>query len=480
MDKKQFVEQVIHDVRSIPVSNVLGSRMHLVHRGGYNKGLCPFHNDNKIGSFVATDKKQIWKCFSCGVGGDTVKFVAEYEGINYLESAFKLALEYNIISQSEYEEYFTRKRYKKEDIQNIQRRYEELDKAKFQNNIASPEVLDKVFRIMIEVSPLNEEHKNHLMNERGLTEKEIEDGLYFTFPTRRKMSSITFRVREAFEEGTDVLETIPGFFFDKTDNLWTFAFNKGIGIGIKNARGQVVGIQIRHDQKKEETSSRYVWFSSSFAMYNDDKFDCGTSSGSPVDVVYPEVVTNKTVFITEGRFKAQQIAKEKGSIVISVQGVSSWRGILDELQSIKFSTIAKERYYRKDKPYEVQVVLVAFDADMNYKYQVFQQLRNMTNQLENNNYNVYYLNWNEELGKGIDDVILNGNIEEIKRYDKEVWDKAYDKMLKVLIDNEEYAEMKDVPEKVLRKYFYQEMESVLNHPLELNQLSRKHQLAKAK
>lgn len=480
MDKKQFIEQVIHDVRSIPVSTVLGSRMHLIYRGGYNKGLCPFHNDNKIGSFVATDKKQIWKCFSCGVGGDTIKFVAEYDAINYLESTFKLALEYNIISQSEYDEYFTRRRYKKEDIQRIQRRYEELDKAKFQNNIATPEILDKVFRILIDVSPLNEEHKKHLMEVRGLSEKEIQEGLYFTFPTRRKMATIAVRVKEAFEEGTDILETIPGFFFNKSDNLWTFATNKGIGIGIKNARGQVVGIQIRHDEKKEETAPRYVWFSSSFAMYNDEKFDCGTSSGSPVDVVYPEVINNTTVFITEGRFKAQQLAKEKGSIVLSVQGVTTWRGIVDELQSIKFSPIAKQRYYKKDKPYDIQVVLVAFDADMNYKYQVFQQLRSMTNQLENKNYNVYYLNWNEQLGKGIDDVILNGHIDDIKRYDKEVWDKAYDEMLKVLIDNEEYAEMKDVPEEVLRKYFYQEMAKVLNHPLDRNQLSRKHQLAKAK
>lgn len=479
MDKKQFIEQVINEVRSIPVSQVLNSRMHLIFRGGYNKGLCPFHNDNKIGSFVATDKKQIWKCFSCGVGGDTIKFIAEYDGINYLESAFKLALDYNVISLSEYEEYFTRKRYKKEDIQNIQRRYEELDKSKFQNNIASPQILNKAFRIMIDVSPLSEEHKNHLMKERGLTEKEIEEGLYFTFPTRRKMSTIASRVRQEFEEGTDVLETIPGFFFDRTDNLWTFAFNKGIGIGIQNARGEVVGIQIRHDKKKEEATSRYVWFSSSFAMYNDEKFDCGTSSGSPVDVVYPEKITNTTVFITEGRFKAQQIAKNKGSIVISVQGVSSWRGILDELQSIKFSTIVKERYQKKDKPYEVQVILVAFDSDMNYKYQVFQQLRNMTGQLESKNYNVYYLNWNEDFGKGIDDVILNGKMTEIKRYDKEVWDKEYDEMLKVLMDSEPYTEMKDVPEEVLRKYFYQEMKAVLENPLGLNKLSRKHQLAKA-
>lgn len=478
MDKRQFIDQMIESVRAIPVSTVLGSRMQLVHRSGYHKGLCPFHNDNRIGSFVATDKKQIWKCFSCGVGGDTIKFVAEFEGINYLESAFKLALEYGIISHSEYDEYYARRRYKATDILVIQRRYEEIDKSKFLNEIASPEILDKVFRIMINLSPLNETHKKHLIEERGLTEKEIEEGLYFTFPTRRKMASISAQLRNEFKEGTNILEKVPGFFFDKSDNLWTFAFNKGIGIGIKNAEGQVVGIQIRHDKKKDETASRYVWFSSSFAMYNDDKYDYGTGSGSPVDVVYPDVVKNTTVFITEGRFKAQQIAKKTGSIAISVQGVSSWRGILKELQNIIKANIAHERYYRKhERKYRIDVVVVAFDADMNYKYQVFQQLRNMTDHLEKNNYNVYYLNWNEDLGKGIDDVILSGHMDKIKRYDKEIWDQEYDKMLKVLLEKEPYEEIKDVPVEVLQTYFYQEMKHVIDNPLQRNEKSRKHKLA---
>lgn len=478
MDKKQFVEQVIEECRGLRLANVLGSRMHLVHVAGHHKGLCPFHNDNKLGSFVVTERKQIWKCFSCGAGGDTIKFIAEYDGINYLESAFKLALEYNIISDSEYDEYFTRKRYKKEDIQKIQRRYEELDKSKYENNIADDDVLNKVFRTMVELSPLSAEHKEYLMTERNLSEKEIEEGMYFTFPTRRKMTAITSRVKGMFEEGVEVLATIPGFFLNKSDNLWTFASNKGIGIGIKNARGEIVGVQIRHDKKNEE-KSRYVWFSSSFAMYNDEKYDLGTSSGSPADVVYPDVITNTTVFVTEGRFKAQQIAKEKGSIAISVQGVTTWKGIVKELESVIFSSITKERYHKKGVPFKVNVVLVAFDADMNYNYPVFQQLRNMTGQIESKGYNVYYLNWNESFGKGIDDVFIAGSANEIKRYDKEVWDGAYDKMLKVLLDSEPYTEMKDVPTEVLRTYFYQEMQTVLNNPLGRNELSKKHQIARA-
>jgi len=474
MDKQQFVEYVINDVRGIPVTSVLSTRMELVKRGGYTKGLCPFHHDRTIGSFVATDGKQVWKCFSCGVGGDSIKFVSLYDNINYLESAFRVALDFNVITTSEYEEYFERRRYKKEDIQRIQRRYEEIDKKKFENNIADPDTLHKVFSLFIESATLSDSHKEHLMKERGLSEEEIQEGKYFTFPTRRMMISFGQKVRSMFGN-EDVLATIPGFYKDLSTNLYTFARHKGIGIGIQNADGKIVGIQIRHDNKGEK-SSRYVWFSSSFAMYDNEKYDCGTSSGSPVDVVYPEKITNNTVIITEGRFKAQQIAKQKGSIAISVQGVSSWRGIVKELKSLRTSSIIKERYV-PNKPFDINCVLVAFDADLSYNFQVFQQLRLMTNQLESENFNVYYLFWNEDFGKGIDDCILNGHGNEIKRYEKETWDKAYDDMLKILMEKESYAELKDVPKEVMKEYFHRYMKV---EPLKPNELSRKHKQRKLK
>lgn len=474
MDKKQFVEHMIEQVRSLSISAVVGSRVLLKLQAGHHKGLCPFHNDNRIGSFIVTERKHMYKCFSCGAGGDTVNFIAEHDGINYLESAFKLALEYGIISNSDYDEYYTRRRYKADDVNKIKKRYELLDKSKMENNIASKDILDKVFRILIGISSLSDEHENYLTSDRGLSKEEIEKGLYFTFPTRRKMPSILLKLRSEFPEGSDILEGIPGFFFDKKENSWTFTFNAGIGIGIQNAQGQVVGIQVRHDQKKEAFSSRYVWFSSSFAMYDEEKFEGGTSSGSPIDVVYPDELLSNTVFITEGRFKAQQIAKEKGAISISVQGVTTWKGILVELDAIKFSKQAKEWAKKKNRPFSVHTVLVAFDADMNYNHAVFTQLQNMTNQLEKNGYPIYYLNWNEQFGKGIDDVLLSKNGSAIKRYDKKTWDEGYEKMIALLIQNEPYDDMKDVPTDVLKKYFYQEMTSIIDNPMERNQLATRH------
>ncbi|MFF2531446.1 CHC2 zinc finger domain-containing protein [Brevibacillus sp. NPDC058079] len=476
MDKKQFIDQVIEQVRNLPVSSVLGTRMTLVRKGGYHKGLCPFHHDRTIGSFDANDRKKLWKCFSCGAVGDTVKFISLFDGINYLEAAFRIALDFKIISSWEFDEYYANRRYRKADIEKIQRRYEELDKEKLKSHIADDETLNRVFRLFIKSCDLSDAHKTHLMETRGLSEEEIANGLYFTFPTRKVLSKFCGKVRDSFGS-EEVLSTIPGFYKEPSKKtpgtmLYTFSKHKGFGIGIKNAKGQVVGIQIRHDDKGDK-STRYVWFSSSFAI-DDEKYEGGTSSGSPVDVVYPDEVKNTTVFVTEGRFKAEHIAKTTGSIAISVQGVTTWRGILKELEEIPKSPLLKKRF--KGEAYRIHCLLAAFDSDMNYKYQVAGQLKTMTDHLEANSYYVYYLNWDEQFGRGIDDVLLSGNRREIKRYDKEVWDVLYENMLNTLLENEdEYDKLCDVPEEIVKKYFETYVKTNIK-PLKANQLGKKHQL----
>lgn len=469
MDRRQFIDNMIDTVRSLNISSIVGSRISLKSGGRHDLALCPFHNDNKLGSFYVTPQKRIFKCFSCGVGGDAIKFVAEFDGINYLHAAFKVALECGVITSSDYEEYFGRRRYRKDFVKQVERKYMELDKNKFENNIAPVDVLDKVFRVFINTFPLKEEHLKHLKEERGLTDEEIEEGLYFSFPDRRSMSRFTSQLSKEFpEQGSDVLEGIPGFYKKKYDNLWTFAFNKGIGFGIQNAHGQVVGIQVRRDEKKDEHASRYVWFSSSFAMYDDEKYEHGTSSGAPIDVVYPDVIKNRTVMITEGRFKAQVLAKTTGSICISVQGVSTWSGILKELREIMKSEKAKARF---DGKFYIYCLLVAFDADMHYKVQVFDQLKKMTDQLEKRNYAVYYLSWDETLGKGIDDVILNGERKAIKRYDKTSYDESYQMVVERALEENGVEKVSDLKEEMMKKAYKKYMDIT---PLGKNERSRKH------
>jgi len=80
---------------SIDIVDVIGNYLELKKSGANFKANCPFHGE-KTPSFVVSPQKQIFHCFGCGIGGDAIKFVMEYEKLNYPEAIEKLASNYNI------------------------------------------------------------------------------------------------------------------------------------------------------------------------------------------------------------------------------------------------------------------------------------------------------------------------------------------------------------------------------------------------
>ena len=57
--------------------------------------LCPFHNDRRPSLKIYPDGKGFY-CFTCGTGGDQVKFVALFKGISNEEAAKELAAAFGI------------------------------------------------------------------------------------------------------------------------------------------------------------------------------------------------------------------------------------------------------------------------------------------------------------------------------------------------------------------------------------------------
>lgn len=77
------------------IEEVVGDFVTLKKRGTSLIGNCPFHNE-KTPSFHVSVTKGIYKCFGCGKGGDSVRFIMDHEKYSYPEALKFLANKYNI------------------------------------------------------------------------------------------------------------------------------------------------------------------------------------------------------------------------------------------------------------------------------------------------------------------------------------------------------------------------------------------------
>lgn len=86
------VEQIKNN---LDIVDVISGYIALKQIGGNFKANCPFHNE-KTPSFMVSREKQIWHCFGCDKGGDVIKFVQEYEGVDFVGALKILAPRANV------------------------------------------------------------------------------------------------------------------------------------------------------------------------------------------------------------------------------------------------------------------------------------------------------------------------------------------------------------------------------------------------
>ncbi len=92
MITKETIDKVLDAAR---IEEVVGDFVDLKKRGTSLIGNCPFHNE-KTPSFHVSVSKGIYKCFGCGAGGDSLKFIMAHEKYPYPEAIRYLANRYNI------------------------------------------------------------------------------------------------------------------------------------------------------------------------------------------------------------------------------------------------------------------------------------------------------------------------------------------------------------------------------------------------
>ena len=84
---KTFLEQL---KSKTDIVQIISSYIPLQRKGKSHWACCPFHHE-KTPSFCIDGEGQFYHCFGCGAGGDVIKFVQEYESLDFAGAVRLLA-----------------------------------------------------------------------------------------------------------------------------------------------------------------------------------------------------------------------------------------------------------------------------------------------------------------------------------------------------------------------------------------------------
>lgn len=90
---KFIIEKILETAK---IEDVVSDFVDLKKKGVRYLGLCPFHDDRHIGSFVVYPKGNCYKCFQCGAKGGVVDFLMNHERLSYPDAIRWLGKKYSI------------------------------------------------------------------------------------------------------------------------------------------------------------------------------------------------------------------------------------------------------------------------------------------------------------------------------------------------------------------------------------------------
>lgn len=83
------------------IVDVVGDFVALKKSGVRYLGLCPFHDDKHLGSFVVYPKGNVFKCFRCDAKGGPIEFLMKHENLTFPDAIRWLGKKYSIDTDME-------------------------------------------------------------------------------------------------------------------------------------------------------------------------------------------------------------------------------------------------------------------------------------------------------------------------------------------------------------------------------------------
>lgn len=397
--------------------------------------MCPEHMDNTP-SMQYDKRRNICHCFSCGANADIFQLIEWQYNTTSFEETLHIACDMfgiDLDDRKHKENKIKMKPAKKKWASKVSQKEPEK---------ADEYIRNKVYQAMRDIAPLTEKDIRYLKEVRRLDDKRIKKD-YFRIPSEsNKKETFLRKLKKITGYNNDTLKTVPGFFVNKSTKKLDYHSEDGIAILIRNVNGSAYAVQIRHDTT--EKGRRYSWFSSGFAVY-DENLDGGCSPGAAKDIIIPKN-PKKCICITEGRFKSE-ILSQYNNIVISIQGVSTWKGINEIISEIK------ERY-------DITGLFMMFDSDVMGNTQLMHTLKNMTISIKAAFPDMLIAvgAWKIEYGKGIDDCIINGYLKKVKFIDAMSFFSTCEKNIDVVMRENGFKSLKKL-KKEAQKEFKQKLQS---------------------
>jgi DNA primase len=193
-----LASKTIDSVKDLALAEVLQKYIEIKKQGSGYSGKSPF-TDEKSGSFMVSPAKNIWKCFSTGIGGNgCISFVMEYKKFSFIEAIVDIAEKCGIVVEYDESDRAKKQFLKKEKVQELNNINQEALNYFIENNHlleqefkrASDEISDKFnlgFAPLewqgIHAYLLKKGFSNQQMEEAGLIKKS-EKGFYDIFRGR--------------------------------------------------------------------------------------------------------------------------------------------------------------------------------------------------------------------------------------------------------------------------------------------------------
>jgi len=212
----------------IDVVDIINSRVPLKKKGREYTACCPFHNE-KTPSFTVSTSKQFYHCFGCGVHGNAISFLMEYDHMDYVEAIETLASQLGLDVPREGGNQAPKKRISKD-------LYDLMQDA------------SDYFQLQLKGSSVAREY----LDNRGLSAEIVSRFLLgYSLPSwdnALKHLSVSYTLKQIIETGV-VIEKDNGGAYDR--------YRDRIMFPIRNRKGQVIGFggRVMGDEKPKYINS---------------------------------------------------------------------------------------------------------------------------------------------------------------------------------------------------------------------------------